>query len=63
MEPAENVELEAQLVEVKAVLKAQKLRVTEMMEELEAKGRDLCRRKQIFNCVMLTANTDRMRWI
>ena len=44
VEHAENIELESQLVEIKAVLKAQKERVGEMVKELDARGRDLSRR-------------------
>ena len=44
VEQSENVELEAKLVEVKASLKAQKGEMATMVEELEAKGRDLSRR-------------------
>lgn len=41
---AENVELESQLAEIKAVLKAQKENVAQMVAELDARGRDLSRR-------------------
>ena len=44
IEHQENLELEAQLVNVKADLKAQKLEVEGMVDELEAKGRDLSQR-------------------
>ncbi|KAI4207735.1 MAG: hypothetical protein LQ346_000385 [Caloplaca aetnensis] len=44
IENAENVELESQLREVKAVLKEQKEHVANMVQELERKGRDLARR-------------------
>ena len=44
VEHRENVELEAQLVGVKADLKAQKLQVAEMAAELERRGRNLARR-------------------
>lgn len=44
VEQQENVELEAQLAVVKAELKAQKVEVAGMVEELEAKGRELSRR-------------------
>ncbi|KAF2146354.1 uncharacterized protein K452DRAFT_214346, partial [Aplosporella prunicola CBS 121167] len=44
VEPQENVQLEAQLVEVKAALKAQKVEVAEMIAELERRGRDLSKR-------------------
>ena len=41
VEPQENIELENQLAEVKAVLKAQKEDVANMVKELEEKGREL----------------------
>jgi hypothetical protein len=44
VEHQDNVELEAKLVDVKAELKAQKTEVSGMVEELEARGRDLSRR-------------------
>ncbi|KAL9636567.1 MAG: hypothetical protein Q9164_002740 [Protoblastenia rupestris] len=44
VEPAENFELEAQLASIKAVLKEQKQYVADMVTELEAQGRELCRR-------------------
>ena len=44
VEHAENVELEAELAEVKAVLKEQKQNVADMVTELEAQGRELTRR-------------------
>lgn len=44
VEHTENVELESQLAEIKAVLKAQKEHVGEMVKELDARGRDLSRR-------------------
>ena len=44
VEHQENVELEAQLAEVKADLKAQKTDVAGMVEALEAQGRELSRR-------------------
>lgn len=44
VEHAENLELESQLAEIKAVLKAQKEHVGEMVKELDARGRDLSRR-------------------
>ncbi|KAK4691781.1 hypothetical protein P7C71_g5291, partial [Lecanoromycetidae sp. Uapishka_2] len=44
VEHAENLELESQLAEIKAVLKAQKENVGEMVKDLEARGRDLSRR-------------------
>ena len=43
MEPQENIELEAQLAEVKAVLKAQKEDVANMVKALEEEGRELSR--------------------
>ncbi|KAH0538821.1 hypothetical protein FGG08_004597 [Glutinoglossum americanum] len=46
VEHQENVELERQLVEIKANLKAQKLKVAELVAELEEKGRELARRHQ-----------------
>ena len=45
VEHTENIELEAQLAEVKSVLKAQKENVADMVRELESRGRDLARRK------------------
>ncbi|MCJ1397617.1 hypothetical protein MMC11_000813 [Xylographa trunciseda] len=44
IEQQENVELEAQLLDVKADLKMQKADVAAMVEELEARGRELSRR-------------------
>lgn len=44
VEHAENLELESQLAEIKAVLKAQKEYVGDMVKELDARGRDLSRR-------------------
>ena len=44
VEHAENIELESQLAEIKAVLKAQKEHVGDMVKELDVKGRDLSRR-------------------
>ncbi len=44
VEHQENVEVEAQLAEVKASLKAQKIEVADMVTELERSGRDLTRR-------------------
>jgi hypothetical protein len=41
----ENIELEAQLAEVKAELRARKEEVRVMTEEMEKKGRDLAARK------------------
>lgn len=52
VEQQENVELEAQLAVVKAELKAQKVEVADMVEELEAKGRELSRR--MFGFLLLT---------
>lgn len=45
VEPAENLELESQLAEVKSVLKEQKKGVARMVEELEERGRKLARRE------------------
>lgn len=45
VEQQENIELEAQLATAKAELKAQKEEVASMTAELEARGRDLSRRK------------------
>jgi len=42
VEHQENVELEETLAESKAALKAQKTEVTELVAELEKKGRELC---------------------
>lgn len=47
VEHHENVELEEQLTQVKADLKAEKLDVSKMIDELEAKGRDLSHRKTL----------------
>lgn len=44
VEHVENVELENRLAEIKAVLKAQKEHVGEMVKELDARGRELSRR-------------------
>ena len=44
VEAAENVELERQLAEVKASLKAQKVQVAALVQELEERGRELVRR-------------------
>lgn len=44
VEHTENLELESQLAEIKAVLKAQKEYVREMVKELDVRGRDLSRR-------------------
>ena len=44
VEHAENIELENQLAEIKAVLKAQKEHVGELVKELDARARDLSRR-------------------
>ncbi|MCJ1348000.1 hypothetical protein MMC31_006230, partial [Peltigera leucophlebia] len=43
VEPAENLELESQLAEVKTVLKEQKEGVARMVGELEERGRKLAR--------------------
>ena len=43
VEPQENIELETQLAEVKAVLKAQKEDVANMVKALEEEGRELSR--------------------
>lgn len=45
VEPAENSELDGQLADVKAVLTEQKAAVARMVQELEARGRDLSRRE------------------
>lgn len=45
VEPAENLELEAQLADIKAVLKEQKAAVATMVVELEARGRNLAMRE------------------
>ncbi|MCJ1312103.1 hypothetical protein MMC25_005777 [Agyrium rufum] len=50
---AENVQLEAQLVEVKAGLKAQKTEVAEMVEDLEKMSKELSRRYE--NITLQTA--------
>ena len=44
VEHQENIELEAQLAEVKAELKAQKAEVAGIVEDLEARGRELSQR-------------------
>ena len=44
VEHAENVELEAELAEVKAILKEQKQHVADMVTELESQGRELTQR-------------------
>ncbi|KAK7551586.1 hypothetical protein IWX49DRAFT_562313 [Phyllosticta citricarpa] len=46
VEPQENLELEAQLVEVKASLKAQKLQVADTLAQLERRGRELSQRHE-----------------
>ena len=46
VEPAENAELEAELVSIKAILKEQKQNVAAMVSELENHGRELARRWQ-----------------
>ena len=47
VEHNENIELESQLAEIKAVLKAQKLHVADMVNELEERGRELAQRKYL----------------
>ncbi|KAL9607120.1 MAG: hypothetical protein Q9167_007938 [Letrouitia subvulpina] len=49
VEAAENTELEAQLAEVKAILKEQKGTVAALVKELERRGRDLSRRYETVN--------------
>ncbi|OCK83777.1 hypothetical protein K432DRAFT_346336 [Lepidopterella palustris CBS 459.81] len=44
VEPSETAELEAQLVEAKAALKAQKLEVAELLARLDERGRQLSQR-------------------
>lgn len=44
VEPAENSELENELVSIKAILKEQKQNVADMVTELEGEGRKLARR-------------------
>lgn len=44
VEHQENVELEGSLAVAKAALKAQKTEVAELVAELEARGRELCRK-------------------
>ncbi|KAL8822497.1 MAG: hypothetical protein Q9191_006767 [Dirinaria sp. TL-2023a] len=44
VEHQENIELESQLAEVKAVLKEQKEHVAQMVKDLETKGRELAKR-------------------
>ncbi|KAI9793584.1 MAG: hypothetical protein M1833_000729 [Piccolia ochrophora] len=46
VEHQENVELEAQLAEVKVSLKAQKVEAAQMVEELERRGRELTQRHE-----------------
>jgi chromosome segregation ATPase len=46
VEHQENVELEESLAVAKAALKAQKTEVAELVAELEARGRELCRKYQ-----------------
>lgn len=46
MENQENLDLEEQLVSVKAMLKAQKNEVTDMVAELERQGRELSRKHE-----------------
>ena len=43
MEHQENLELESELAEIKAVLKAQKEDVANIVKELEERGRELSR--------------------
>lgn len=45
VEQHENVELEAQLLEVKSTLKSQKVQVAELVTELERRGRELSARE------------------
>ena len=45
VEHGENIELEAQLKEVKEVLRSQKQDVARMVEELEGRGREMARRE------------------
>lgn len=47
----ENVELETQLAEVKAELKASKEEARLMIEEMEKMGRDLARREFSSRCI------------
>ena len=44
VDAVENLKLEAQLVETKAELKAQKADVAKLVEELEQRGRELSQR-------------------
>jgi chromosome segregation ATPase len=53
VEHQENVELEESLAVAKAALKAQKTEVAELVAELEARGRELCRKHE--NIQMQTA--------
>ena len=49
VEHQENIELESQLAEVKAVLKEQKDHVAQMVKDLEERGRELTGRKRNSN--------------
>ena len=49
VEHQENVELEAQLADVKALLKSQKSEVAEMVVELERRGRELSQSTSIWS--------------
>ena len=51
----ENVELEAQLVQVKSELRARKEEVRILTEEMEAMGRDLAKRKLLL-CLKLSCD-------
>lgn len=52
----ENVEMEAQLAEVKADLKARKEEVRTMVEEMEKLGRDLANREySLIFCTVMTS--------
>ncbi|RAL60257.1 hypothetical protein DID88_000037 [Monilinia fructigena] len=44
VEHQENIDLEATLLNSKSALKAQKVEVAELVEELEKRGRELCRK-------------------
>ncbi|KAB8290408.1 hypothetical protein EYC80_010841 [Monilinia laxa] len=44
VEHQENIDLEATLLDSKSALKAQKVEVAELVEELEKRGRELCRK-------------------
>jgi len=56
----ENIELESQLAEVKAVLKTQKEYVAQMVKELEERGRVLSRRKLDRNAGLCECPLDRV---